>query len=117
MRQCSVPSPPRTPIAALQVVRFTVHLFKGTLELAPCLKHDLTWNGLQGIEGGTSVDEEGNTTTEDDKDLDSAWGPRNKFLSDAQFLIDHLCMARTGNTRRDCVTDNEDYWTAIGGIG
>ena len=70
--------------------------------LPACLKHDLTWNGLQGITG------------EKDKELDSAWSPRNKFLSDAQFLIDNLCPMKVGVERKDCIAENPDYWSLVG---
>ena len=70
--------------------------------LPACLKHDLTWNGLQGIIG------------DKDKDLDSAWSPRNKFLSDAQFLIDNLCAMKVGVERKECIAENSEYWTIVG---
>ncbi len=77
--------------------------------LPACLKHDLTWNGLQGIVGGSMPPEE-------DKMLDSAWSPRNKFLADAQFLIDNICAMRTGAERKACIAENDDYWEIVGTI-
>ncbi|MYF79910.1 MAG: hypothetical protein F4180_08760, partial [Chloroflexi bacterium] len=80
----------------------------GGPRLPGCLKHDLVWNGLQGIVGGTEPNE--------DKMPDSAWSPRNKFLSDAQFLLDQICTLKVGAERKDCVDDNADFWEDVGRI-
>lgn len=95
-------------------VNFGFRLFKSSLQLAPCLKHDLVWNALQGIEGGnttTAEEEEGKPA--DDDSMDKAWGPRNKYLSDAQFLIDHLCEERVNGERDACIRNNADYWYRV----
>lgn len=113
--KCSAPDidPSTLTIAGAQDVILKIALYAakaiidpitGNLRLGGCLKHDLTWGGLQGFDGGNTHN------NDDDKELDSAWNPRNKFLSDAQFLLDQLC---PDAERSACLDENEEYWEGM----
>ena len=77
---------------------------------AVCIRHDVAWNSLQEF-----ADDPSNTDAE--RRIDSAWHPRNKFLADAVFLIEMECAGFRGLQRRQCLSDNPDFWEVVGKLG